>query len=58
MRVFDDVDPDVRQALHTGWPEAQPLAGMDPLNANALCVLSGWRVQKNEQLVREVLGWK
>ena len=58
MRAFDDVDPDVRQALHTGWPEAQPLAGMDPLNANALCVLSGWRVQKNEQLVREVLGWK
>ena len=50
------VDPAVRRALHAGWPESQPLAGMDPLNTNALCMLAGWRVATNERLIREAWG--
>ena len=46
LREMDAVDPSVRALLHPGWPETMPLAGMTPLDANALCVYSGWGVMQ------------
>ena len=56
LREFDAVDPRVRQGLHPGWPEAMPLPGMTPLDANTLCIYSGWEVMRAREQIQSLFG--
>lgn len=56
LREFDAVDPRVKQGLHPGWPEAMPLPGMTPLDANTLCIYSGWEVMRAREQIQSLFG--
>jgi hypothetical protein len=48
-------DRKIRQSLQASkqWPNKYP-AGMTTLDANALCVFQGWKVQKHADLLRSL----
>lgn len=55
LEEMDAVDPRVRRGLHAGWPEAMPLLGMSPLDANALCMYAGWSVHRHREPILRAL---
>ena len=58
LRQMDEVDGGgVRAQLHPGWPEAMPLPGMTPLDANTLCVYSGWGVMRARDAIQDMFAY-